>query len=77
MANKEIAEHIKCGQRMEKPTHCTDEIYSLMLRCWTQSPGNRPTFPEILSEIRRITKNEQVVNLDEYDSELYGTVDDF
>ncbi|XP_070536438.1 tyrosine kinase receptor Cad96Ca-like [Ptychodera flava] len=60
LVNKEISEHIKHGQRMGKPPHCTDEIYSLMLKCWSQNPRNRPSCAEILAEIRRITKNEEV-----------------
>ncbi|XP_070536426.1 uncharacterized protein [Ptychodera flava] len=76
LVNKEISEHIKHGQRMGKPPHCTDEIYSLMLKCWSQKPRNRPSCAEILAEIRRITKNEEVIDLGEYDGELYGDVND-
>ncbi|XP_070577297.1 tyrosine kinase receptor Cad96Ca-like [Ptychodera flava] len=76
LVNKEISEHIKHGQRMGKPPHCTDEIYSLMLKCWAPKPKNRPSCAEILAEIRRITKNEDVVDLDEYDGELYGDIND-
>ncbi|XP_070541613.1 tyrosine-protein kinase receptor Tie-1-like [Ptychodera flava] len=75
LTNKEVSEYIKRGQRMEKPKHCNDEIYELMLKCWSQKPRNRPACAEILSEIRRVTKNE-VVDLNEYNFELYGNLND-
>lgn len=33
--------------RLEKPDHCPQEIYDLMLKCWTIEPDIRPSFKEI------------------------------
>ncbi|KAI5107968.1 proto-oncogene tyrosine-protein kinase receptor Ret precursor, partial [Silurus meridionalis] len=45
---------LKTGYRMEKPENCTEEMYSLMLRCWKQEPDKRPTFSEISKELEKM-----------------------
>ncbi|XP_077999919.1 uncharacterized protein LOC144452654 [Glandiceps talaboti] len=76
MKNKEIIERVKKGYRMEKPPHCTQEIYTIMLRCWNGTAHERPSFSELVNEVRNINKNEEVVNLSKYDSELYGDLNE-
>ncbi|XP_077999993.1 uncharacterized protein LOC144452721 [Glandiceps talaboti] len=76
MSNKEVSSQIQEGERMEKPPHCTEELYNLMMSCWSIQPKNRPNFNEVAMEMRRITNDEQVMDLSQYDSELYGDVDD-
>ncbi|KRX92801.1 Fibroblast growth factor receptor 1 [Trichinella pseudospiralis] len=38
---------LKRGHRMEKPRHCSNEVYQMMLDCWSDRPDDRPTFSEI------------------------------
>ncbi|XP_066534640.1 proto-oncogene tyrosine-protein kinase receptor Ret isoform X2 [Hoplias malabaricus] len=45
---------LKTSYRMEKPENCTEEMYSLMLRCWKQEPDKRPTFSEISKELEKM-----------------------
>ncbi|KAK3554618.1 hypothetical protein QTP70_029682 [Hemibagrus guttatus] len=45
---------LKTGYRMEKPENCTEEMYSLMLRCWKQESDKRPTFSEISKELEKM-----------------------
>ncbi|XP_023677187.1 proto-oncogene tyrosine-protein kinase receptor Ret isoform X1 [Paramormyrops kingsleyae] len=45
---------LKMGYRMERPENCTEEMYSLMLRCWKQEPDKRPTFSEISKELEKM-----------------------
>ncbi|XP_035387726.1 proto-oncogene tyrosine-protein kinase receptor Ret isoform X2 [Electrophorus electricus] len=45
---------LKTGYRMERPENCTEEMYSLMLRCWKQEADKRPTFSEISKELERM-----------------------
>ncbi|XP_077865422.1 tyrosine kinase receptor Cad96Ca-like [Saccoglossus kowalevskii] len=76
MKNKEITEKVAKGYRMEKPPHCTQELFTVMLRSWNKNIERRPGFGELVQEIRYINRQEEVVNLNQYDSELYGDIND-
>nr|XP_022909572.1 receptor-like tyrosine-protein kinase kin-15 [Onthophagus taurus] len=43
--------HLHVGKRLERPEICTDELYSLMLRCWSEDPKLRPTFEELVQQL--------------------------
>ncbi|XP_039609069.1 proto-oncogene tyrosine-protein kinase receptor Ret isoform X1 [Polypterus senegalus] len=45
---------LKTGYRMEKPENCSEEMYSLMLRCWKQEPEKRPPFSDISKELEKM-----------------------
>jgi len=49
--NAKILEHIKSGNRLPKPVHCSNTLYVLLSQCWCDLPQNRPTFPYILEFI--------------------------
>ncbi|XP_065568224.1 uncharacterized protein LOC136032049 isoform X2 [Artemia franciscana] len=38
---------LKSGYRMERPDNCSQELYSIMLHCWKDSPSDRPSFHEL------------------------------
>ncbi|XP_047477392.1 fibroblast growth factor receptor 4-like [Penaeus chinensis] len=42
------------GHRMEKPSNCSLEIYSIMRECWRYQPTQRPTFKELVEDLDRI-----------------------
>ncbi|CAH2222260.1 tyrosine- kinase Lck [Pelobates cultripes] len=44
MTNPEVIDRIERGYRMPQPDNCPKELYDLMLRCWKDSPEERPTF---------------------------------
>lgn len=50
MHNREVVEQVELGYRMSKPKNCPDHIYTeIMLKCWSKSPDNRPTFSFLYS----------------------------
>lgn len=53
MTNQYIAEVIS-DERMSKPRKCHDEIYELMLDCWTLDPNGRPSFRTIRKRLNDI-----------------------
>ena len=47
MTNSFAREQINNGYRMPAPEDTPNDIYSLMLKCWSADPANRPHFNEI------------------------------
>ncbi|OXA39248.1 Tyrosine-protein kinase HTK16 [Folsomia candida] len=41
---REVIEMVERGERLDKPKHCPDKIYSVMKKCWNMDPDLRPTF---------------------------------
>ena len=47
------------GTRLERPTYCTQEMYSLMLRCWADKPSSRPKFKDVQAYLKGILNQER------------------
>ena len=41
------------GERPPRPAHpsCTDDLWTLIQRCWDQDPQLRPEIPEVLQTL--------------------------
>lgn len=48
------------GKRLEKPDNCSEELYTLMLQCWSKTPDMRPSFAEIVSHLDSVTCRKRV-----------------
>ncbi|CAH2002448.1 unnamed protein product [Acanthoscelides obtectus] len=46
-----ILHNLKQGIRLERPEICTDEVYSLMMKCWDKNPAERPTFRNLVDSL--------------------------
>ncbi|KAM7496413.1 hypothetical protein LguiA_020827 [Lonicera macranthoides] len=46
-----------CGLRPEIPKDCSQTLRSLMIKCWNNSPSDRPQFSEIISILTRQGNN--------------------
>ena len=46
---RDVPALIKSGYRMPKPNHLSDNVYSMMLKCWNNEPHERPLFDCIAS----------------------------
>ncbi|XP_030075493.1 tyrosine-protein kinase Lck [Microcaecilia unicolor] len=44
MTNPEVIQNLERGYRMPQPDNCSEELYDVMMRCWTEKPEERPTF---------------------------------
>ncbi|ESO84361.1 hypothetical protein LOTGIDRAFT_73042, partial [Lottia gigantea] len=42
--SNDLVQYLDDGKRMKKPKQCTQPIYDIMLKCWSQAPNERPTF---------------------------------
>jgi serine/threonine protein kinase len=45
--NLNILEYIKSGNRLPKPSFCSENLYKLLIQCWSIKPESRPNFPYI------------------------------
>ncbi|XP_049594433.1 tyrosine-protein kinase SYK isoform X3 [Syngnathus scovelli] len=48
-----VLQLIESGMRMDPPSNCPEEMYSLMMTCWTYEVEKRPAFAVIEQRLRR------------------------
>ncbi|XP_047362057.1 proto-oncogene tyrosine-protein kinase receptor Ret isoform X1 [Vespa velutina] len=48
---------LKAGYRMEKPANCSQQLYKLMVSCWHEEPGMRPSFKELTCHWERMLED--------------------
>lgn len=75
---REIANKLKNGYRMPKPKHIDQNLYDLMLQCWQQKPNERPTFSVLKDTMADMLQNNNhtYANMEEYNTQDYGYIDD-
>ncbi|KAL1400812.1 hypothetical protein pipiens_001152 [Culex pipiens pipiens] len=47
-----LLQYLKQGNRLEKPAQCPDDVYALMAECWQLVPRERPSFGEIVQQLK-------------------------
>lgn len=47
-----LVEFLDSGERLDQPKSCTLDLYMLLLKCWVRDPSGRPTFEEIVEEVK-------------------------
>jgi tyrosine-protein kinase shark len=60
VSGQEAADFVSRGGRLAQPYHCQQEIYRLMLKCWSVEPADRPTFAQL---VNHFTTNVQYGNV--------------
>ncbi|XP_037824042.1 vascular endothelial growth factor receptor 1 isoform X1 [Lucilia sericata] len=60
-ANQSLYLKLKDGYRMEKPPYANDDLYDIMLECWSTNPERRPLF-NVLKERFALMLGEEVTN---------------
>lgn len=58
--NFELEKYLYEGKRLEQPAFCPEAIYNLWLRCWHEDPTKRPTFTEIVRDIKEFISSKSV-----------------
>ncbi|XP_014612211.1 PREDICTED: proto-oncogene tyrosine-protein kinase receptor Ret [Polistes canadensis] len=48
---------LRAGYRMEKPANCSQQLYKLMVSCWHEEPGMRPSFKELTCHWERMLED--------------------
>ncbi|XP_067002326.2 vascular endothelial growth factor receptor 1 isoform X2 [Anabrus simplex] len=58
------------GRRLDKPDNCSDELYRVMLMCWSHCPDERPTFAELVTGLHSlVSRNRAYVDFRSLPSE--------
>lgn len=50
MANRDLANQLERGYRMQQGRDCPDRLYGIMRNCWEWKPEDRPTFESLLAD---------------------------
>jgi len=54
LSNKEVTEQVPVGERLSKPEKCPDQVWNLLVKCWNKDPNSRPSFVQIIHELREV-----------------------
>uniref|UniRef100_A0A3Q1HIA8 non-specific protein-tyrosine kinase n=1 Tax=Anabas testudineus TaxID=64144 RepID=A0A3Q1HIA8_ANATE len=63
LENRDVINQLEQGIRLPKPDNCPPALYSLMTRCWSYDPKERPTFTELvvkISDVHKMEKEQEV-----------------
>ncbi|XP_063040271.1 protein-tyrosine kinase 2-beta isoform X2 [Engraulis encrasicolus] len=63
LENKDVINQLEKGVRLPKPEECPPTLYSIMTRCWTYEPHQRPKFTELvykLIDVHKMEKDQEV-----------------
>ncbi|XP_065070140.1 ephrin type-A receptor 3-like [Rhopilema esculentum] len=74
---KEVPALIEKGFRMERPLHCSAELYSIMTSCWQKEESRRPSFEELRCMLKTLLEEDDHIylNLDKFNDALYVRFD--
>ncbi|KAM9836918.1 tyrosine-protein kinase TXK [Aulostomus maculatus] len=56
-SNLEVVDDVTKGIRLYRPQQASQLLYAIMYRCWHERPHSRPSFSELLEEIRKLAEN--------------------
>ncbi|KAL2082281.1 hypothetical protein ACEWY4_022099 [Coilia grayii] len=59
LENRAVINQLEQGIRLPKPEQCPPALYSLMTRCWSYDPQERPSFTELVCKISDVHKMEK------------------
>ncbi len=50
----EVSDAVTKGYRLPSPDGCPEEIYQLMMQCWTKNPKDRLSFKQIYQRVEEL-----------------------
>ncbi|XP_070555115.1 uncharacterized protein [Ptychodera flava] len=71
ISSRDLLIKLENGFRMERPKHCSKELYAVMKDCWHDDPARRPSFQNLMLTLQDMTNDiEQVdfINVKKFDS---------
>lgn len=69
---KEVLEEVKLGRTMDRPDHCSSELFELLKDCWSPGPDQRPTFGLLREHLSKLLAAESgYIDLDRFQETNY------
>ncbi|XP_030630811.1 tyrosine-protein kinase Tec [Chanos chanos] len=56
--NAEVVNEVTQGHRLYRPHKASAAVYEIMFRCWHERPEGRPSFSELLQNIKELSEEE-------------------
>lgn len=76
MSSQEVINFLQDSYRMDKPKHCSEELYFLMLDCWQVAPQKRPTFTDLSQHLSKLFSDDrEYIDMRMYEDHLYINFD--
>ncbi|XP_065053384.1 fibroblast growth factor receptor 1-like [Rhopilema esculentum] len=76
MNSYEVVSFLQDGYRMDKPKHCSDEVYAVSMDCWHIAAQRRPTFEELADRLKELVDdNKEYIDMNFYQDHLYENFD--
>ena len=74
LMNAAVINQVQAGHRAEQPELCPDKIYSILLRCWSATQSDRPTFAELAVILQAAAPHGQTsgFGFDDSDDDSFG-----
>jgi len=57
MSNMEVINYVREGKRLTKPNQCPEAFFTILMSCWNSEAEKRPSFVQILNEVKDIIRN--------------------
>lgn len=74
MGAREVMRRVREGYRLEKPMHCSQDLYKIITKCWAADPSKRPTFTDLKHDVATLLSDPQTngacVDLDALTEEM-------
>ena len=67
LSNAQVVKHILNRQLLPKPAKCPENMYRILLKCWSKTPAKRPWF-----SVLRKGLSKALENLDPEEIKKYG-----
>ncbi|XP_035680669.1 tyrosine-protein kinase receptor Tie-1-like [Branchiostoma floridae] len=69
-------DEVQRGLILQKPPHCTDDLYFIMENCWHFVPDERPPFSELSAALSKLIMDaKDHIMLNHYDEHQYANLE--
>ncbi|GFN88416.1 fibroblast growth factor receptor 1 [Plakobranchus ocellatus] len=76
LSARDVFRLVNSGRTMDRPDHCSAELYELMTECWSFLPVNRPDFAHVCCRLEELLEREEdYILLDQFQGDHYAYID--
>ncbi|XP_033112094.1 proto-oncogene tyrosine-protein kinase ROS-like [Anneissia japonica] len=61
-SNVEVLQFVTEGGRLDSPENCPDDIYQLMIKCWSKQATSRPSFRSIVERLENFRRKSKAIS---------------